>query len=318
MSLYPLTIGNVTLDQGPFEGPDGSKGGLSDLGSKQKAVVREFPGGIISAQLYGSFPKAITWSGRLYGGNAINRSFELQRLCDDGDLITFTWAQWIYDGFVEDYKPTIRAFNVIDYDIIFRPLYNASTVGGGGQQNSDPFSSSVANAQDTMRQQTQSPASGATMPDDVEKAIAELDQSLLDAMDQSGQTVATVPQATASALSKQIINLQGQLSVYVNDPSNPLLSSAAADLSATLGVIGAAFASSTLQIITTIQALNPNLYRLAQQYYDDPALFWVIARANNLSDPLPVTDGPIPLVIPVKPQLDPEINYTVLHGSTKT
>lgn len=51
-----------------------------------------------------------------------------------------------------------------------------------------------------------------------------------------------------------------------------------------------------------VEFYNPNLYRVAVQYYGDANLWTVIASANNLSDPK--VDGFVPLLIPPKPSSD--------------
>lgn len=46
----------------------------------------------------------------------------------------------------------------------------------------------------------------------------------------------------------------------------------------------------------TVTVLNPNLYRLAAQYYGDATQWTVIAKANNLVDPY--QSGFLTLIIP--------------------
>jgi hypothetical protein len=313
MLQYPFTVGGISLgDQNPFEGPNGNQEGLSDLGSKQKAVVREYAGGIVTAQLYGSFPKTISWCGKLFGGDAIDRSFELQKLCDNGQQITLEWSQFSFDGFVEDYQVTARAPNQIDYKMVFRPVVNNSTVtGGNALANNDPFASTVANAQNTMTQQAASPASGAGLPSSVQQGVTSLDQTINQALQQTGGSVSNISSTTAQNLQGQISSLQNQLAPIING-SDPLAASAAADLNGTLSALNVAFGSASNPSITTIQTVNPNLYQLAAQYYGDPTLYWVIQDANDLSDPLPITNGPISLVIPVEPVINSTTPTTVM------
>lgn len=300
-NIYPLTIGSITLNQHPFEGPNGDQGGLSDLGSKQKSVVREFPGGIISAQLYGSFPKVISWAAKLFGFNAMNRSAELKKLCDNGQLVNFNWAQWNFDGFVEDYKVLARGPNEIDYEIIFRPLNDNNTVTGGNSLvNNDPFASTVLNAQNTMNQQASSPLASSSLPPTVVPNVNALNSSINQALQQSGGSISNIPPSTLTTLQGHISSIQNSLKPIING-NNPLAASTAADLNGTLSILYTAFSSSLNPLITTLQVANPNLYLLASQYYGDPKLYWIIGNANNLIDPMPETNGPITLKIPVKP-----------------
>lgn len=308
MTSYPLTIGPVTIggqipqaNLAPFEAPNGDQGGLSDLGSKQKAVVHEFAGGEVTAQVYGSFPKPIAWKGKLFGQNAISRSFELQKLCDNAQVVTLQWAQWSFDGFVEDYKVTVLGPNEIDYEITFRPLVNNATVtGGNAPPIADPFSSTLTNAQNTATQQANNPASGGTLPPQVAPQIQSLNSGINNALQQSNGSLSNIPPATLQTLQGQISTTQSALQPVING-TDPQAASAAADLNGTLGIMSASLGNGTTPLITTIQVANPNFYALSSQYYGTPTLYWAIAAANNLFDPLPTTNGPISIKIPVKP-----------------
>lgn len=48
-----------------------------------------------------------------------------------------------------------------------------------------------------------------------------------------------------------------------------------------------------------LTSFNPNLYKLAAEYYQDATLWTIIAKANNLYEPL--VDGLTTLIIPPKP-----------------
>jgi hypothetical protein len=316
MLTYPFSVGGIELgDPSPFEGPNGNQEGLSDLGSKQKAVVREYAGGIVTAQLYGSFPKTISWCGKLFGSGAVDRSFELQKLCDNGQQVTLQWSQFSFDGFVEDYQVIARAPNEIDYKMVFRPVVNNSTVtGGNAVANNDPFASTVANGQATMTQQATSPASGGSLSSSIQQGVSSLDQAINQALQQTGGSVSAISSVTAQSLQSQISSLQNQLAPIING-SDPIAASAAADLNGTLSILNVAFGSTLNPSITTIQAVNPNLYQLAAQYYGDPTLYWVIQDANDLSDPLPDTNGPISLVIPVEPTSNTATPATVMNDA---
>jgi hypothetical protein len=299
---YPLKIGSVTLNQDQFEGPDGNKEGLGDLGSKQKAVVREFPGGIVSAQLYGSFPKTIQWSGLLRTKTAFDRSRQLKALADNGELVNFSWADWNLDGFVEDYKAHAKGPFAVEYTITFKPLYDNNNFGGSNSAiaNYDPFSGTVANAQNAMDEQAKNPASGTALPPTVLQGSVSFNQSVDNALQQSGGSVVNIPSSTVKSLQQQGNDLQQQLQGYINGP-DPGLSSAAADLSGTLGIILTAFDNAVDNRLATIKAVDPNIYRLAEEYYGDAQYFQLILDANPQlnNDPLPATGVPSSIVIPV-------------------
>lgn len=298
MTTYPLTLGAVTFNQGVFEGPNGLQEGLGDVGSKQKAVIREFPGGIVTAQLYGSFPKPIVWSGILFGSNARNRSLQLQKLCDNGQQITLSYAQWNYPGFVQDYQAFVRGPYEVAYKIVFRPLDNQTTVTNGSLPGNN--NDTLANAQNTATQQATSPASGGALPPSVAPAVANLNNGINQALQNAGGNPANISPADLAPIQSQVTDLLNTLDPVVNG-SDPLASSAAADLSGTVSIMGSSLGNTTPTNIATINVVNPNLYQLASQYYGDPTMYPLIANANGLTDPLPNTNGPITLTIPVQP-----------------
>lgn len=62
--------------------------------------------------------------------------------------------------------------------------------------------------------------------------------------------------------------------------------------------------------------INPNLYRVAVQYYGDVNYWTVIANANNLTDPK--VTGTVTLLIPPKPALNSGaiLNPSMSAGAT--
>jgi hypothetical protein len=276
---------------------------LSDLGSKQNCVVREYPGGQVTAQLFGSFPKKISWGGILFGSNAVDRSFDLQQLCDNGEQVTLEYSQWSFDGFVEDYSVTAASVNEVHYKMSFIPVQNNSTVSGGNlATTNDPFASIVGNAQDALTQQSTSPSSGAILPAPVQTAATTLNQSVNQALQGTGGSVSAIDSATVSDLQDQISNLMDLLTPLIGG-SDSGMASAAGDLNGTLGTLQTAFGATQTQLLDTVTVQNPNLYQLSAQYYGSPWLYRYIQDwpDNNLTDPLPVTDSPIQVQIPVLP-----------------
>lgn len=59
----------------------------------------------------------------------------------------------------------------------------------------------------------------------------------------------------------------------------------------------------------TETAMDPNLFKIAVKYYGNSNFWPIIARANLLTDPMPI--GTFTLVIPPKPTVDPKgvLNY---------
>lgn len=314
MIEYPLRLGSVTFNQGPFEGPNGQEGGLGDLGIKQKAVVKEFPGGIITAQLYGDFPKAVIWSGKLFGSSAISRNLELRRLCKSGDLVTFSYADWQMEGFVEDLETHVKGPNEVDYKITFRPLEDQTNGGGGGLSPSgnNVLAGVLNNAQDTMLQQAASPAAGGTLPSTVQSGTSQLNKSINQALQQTGGGIANLSASSIQTLEGQIDALQEELTPLLQS-ADPILSSSAGDLHSTLGLIKSLISGTAQQEITTIKAVDPNLYQIAARFYGSPLLWSLVSQANGNIDPLSTT-GEMDLVIPARPDLIPNSVPTVVRN----
>lgn len=293
---FPLSIGSVTFDQNPFEGPNADTTALGDLGSTQKAVVRELPGGIVSAQLLGSFPKPISWTGILWGSNAQSRSAQLQQLCDDGDRQTLTWAQWSFDGFVADYECFPHSTKEIHFKITFRPVVNNNSSSGsnsGGSSNSGSIV--ISNAQQTMLQQANSPASGATLSDSITNAISTLNDLINQALKNSGGDASAIGGSDLQTIQNQISSVQQQLSPLVSG-SDPIQSSAAADLNGTVSIISSTLGDASTDTATEFKAVNPDVYQLAARYLGDPTQYQAILDASGLTDPFPV--GEVTIKIP--------------------
>lgn len=295
--MYPLTLGGVSFDENPFEGPNGFAEGLSDLGSTQKAVVREYPGGIMTAQLLGSFPKPISWQGILYGAYAMGRSADLQQLCDSGQQVVLSWAQWSFTGFVEDFQCDIKAPHEIHFKIVFRPLQNNNAGAGGGQlANTDPFASTISNAQTVMKQQTAAPASGYVFSGGITDSVNALSRSVNSALQNSGGSVSNMDPSDAQGIQSQVTSIQSQLQPLINGP-DPVAASAAADLNGSISTIGTSVNNSLGSNYKTVELFSPNVYSLAAQYYGDPTQYQPILDASGITDPLP--SGLVKITIPV-------------------
>lgn len=303
---YPLKIGTITFDQGPFEGPNGWAEGLGDLGSVQKNVCYEFPGGDMRAQLLGSFPKVIEWSGILFGANARSRDSQLKKLCDAGEEVAFTYAEWNFDGFVEEYNSYPKAPTEIHFKIKFKSLADNSLSTGapssaGSAPFRDPLAGTVSNAVSTANQQTNTPNNGFTMPPAVKQGQTSLSKIINQQLQQTGGNVANLTAAAQQAIQSSISQLQNILSPMLNG-SNPIAAAAAAELSATLSILKTAFSSGVSQqtLDTLTNVVNPDLYQLAAFYYGDPSLWTLIAAANSSLDPTnPYPLGTFTLTIPV-------------------
>jgi hypothetical protein len=116
MAEMPVIVGNIVL-QG-FEVPET----LDALGSYQKTVVHDFPGGYRTIRNLGAFIPTITWKGILSGPDALDRQTTLEYLAATGQQIMLTYATTQLLGEVVDFKARPKNQWNIPYEIIFEPI----------------------------------------------------------------------------------------------------------------------------------------------------------------------------------------------------
>ena len=305
---YPLTIGNITLD-GRFEGPNGEEEGLGDLGVTQRSVVREFPGGQVSGQLFGCFPKPLTWAGKLFGNGAMNRLEQLKKLAYNEEVVTFIWGIWTYLGIVADVEGKAKGPNEINYKIFFKSLDTTQVMGGNAPPNSDPFAGTVANAQSAATQQSTFPVSGGALPPTVAPGVAQLNQNINNALQKSGGVVSNLGDDVVKQLRDKIAKIQSDLDPIVKG-SDILNASAASDLHGTLSILDSAFKKALKPLVSIVRSIAPNIYSLAARYLGSPLAYQDILDANGLDDPLPVFNEPREIIIPA------QASVPVIHATT--
>lgn len=306
MEKLPLRLGNIDFDK-PFEGPNGNEEGLGDLGMEMKMIVKYFPGGSVTAQLFGAVPKEIKIPGRLYGAYARSRSFELQQVVESGDLVKLTYAEWEFEGIAKDYQAHLKGPNEVWFTFIFVPLLNNSKGGTSVvSAPTDPFSVTVSNALKTMIDQTLNAANGFDMPSDIQTGVNSLNNTISQQLQSNGGNVASLSSGVQQTIQNQIAGVQSLLQPLLYG-LDPIAAAAAGDLSGSVGILNLAFGASAASVrpIETFRQMNPDLYRLAAFYYESPLKWSLIADATNLMgfdqpriiDPLPV--GDYKLIVPV-------------------
>ena len=104
------------------------------LGGENEIAFHRFPGGIISAQIFGTYPQSITFNQVLRGENAISKAQEINRLLNRRKGVTLTYAGWSFFGVVKEVKIDPSNDGEIRYTVLFEPVSKAGDYGGGGSQ----------------------------------------------------------------------------------------------------------------------------------------------------------------------------------------
>jgi hypothetical protein len=252
---------------------------LDSLGGEQMHAIHAFPGGIRTVQALGPLPRRISWTGMLFGGNALMRSFTLDSIRKTGNMVYLWYGSYKWQGLITSYKGVPRHQNWVDYTIEFEPSQDlTSTVADLTPVTPESI---LASFESTLSSAIAS-ATGlsAGMLSSLTGILSSLGALLLAA----GGTVAAIPLLEANTLKGQITTTRAQLVPVRNNTANlPAASSAAAIIPALDGI--SATIPSTPATVTTIQAVNPNLPTIASAWMGDPSLWPQLAKANGLLDP---------------------------------
>lgn len=297
MAVADLTfqIGNVRFTD-PFEMPNGIEEGLGDLGSMQHMTVTEFPGGIVSAQLYGRFKKPIEWKGKIFGADAHDRARQLDDLTSQG-LIKLQYGQWDIDGLLKNFIIKAKYQFEVHYEAIFIPIQDDSLMGQSGLASLPNSQGTLSQAQQVAQNQSQNPTSPYSFSPSIQQGVAQLNSTINKTLQNYSGNLQAFQTPDIKNIQSQIDGLKTQLAPLING-SDPYAASAASDLNTSLDTISVAL-KSTPGIIAQIPVVNPNLYTLASIYYGDPSQWELIKNANGLNDPYPV--GSFNLIIPQSP-----------------
>lgn len=280
-------VGDVDLSG--FDAPEV----IGDLGGKQLIAFHRFPGGVISAQMFGRYPEDIKFSQVLRGANALSKIDQLDDLVDAGPVV-LQYGGWNFLGIVEHVQ--VEPYNdaEIKYTVTFKPVerdkVNAAYSPLQGQ-------ALLSQALDMAQQQALAPAlSPAIAPQ-----VSSVQQNVTQALNANSNNLYNVPISTLQTLRGQVSALSSQLAPIING-TNSSAASAAADLSNTLMHLGLALSQSVAPQVV-LNVMNPNLFELSAAYYGDATKWKLILDANpELGlDPQPV--GNFRLIIPEDPGL---------------
>ena len=143
MSADTLTLGGFVFQD--FEVPD-----RIPFGGEQLANVHKLIGGQRIVDTLGRDDKALVWSGRFTGPNAIDRARQVDAMRIAGAAVALTWGALSYSVWIKDFSPEYEASFLIPYTITCEVISDqaAPTTGAVSPSLDDQMSgdSSTASA----------------------------------------------------------------------------------------------------------------------------------------------------------------------------
>lgn len=286
MSLT-LSIDEVTFSE--LEVPQT----LSGPGGTQSLAVKEFPGGTKTLQTMGAFPHDLKWDGILFGSNAFDRDFVLDRKRVVGLEVTVQFGRYKYLGIIKSYTSIIISQWHLTYSIEIEVRKDES---GQAQVPAGTVTpeAQLGQAMSGLQAYTAAPADGFALPTSVSSPIQSLQSTISSALFQAGGVIAQVSQANVMTITAGIATAQQAVQPLVAS-IDAITCSAGADLTSYLGVIQGLFSAPSV-VLTGGIMINPNLFALASQYYGDATQWVLIAVASGLLDPQPI--GQFTITVP--------------------
>lgn len=288
MSVLSVTLDNIQLQA--LEIPQR----FGPLGGRQALAVHEFPGGIRTIQKFGAFPGPVRWRGILTGANAFDREQQLDRKRVTGDSVILRYGRFAWRGVLSEFLPEPGHQYLIPYFARFEPeqdLSGVASVAGGG-----------VTAEQQMAQQQAELAAAANpnlqiwpLPPALSYPLATVLQDLTGGLLGAGGVIASM---SASAIGQIAIDT----AVMVGAAAPLIAEQDATQASPAIDTTAYATAASNIaqnpqQPQATVQAINPDMFQLAQQYLGDASLWQEITNYNQLP-PDPQPQGSFTLKIP--------------------
>lgn len=301
-----FSIGPVDFDG--FEVPQV----LDALGGTQLVAEHRFPGGQITQQVFGAFPNHVTFKGILTGTSALARMREIDRLRVAAQPVPLTYGATTLVGVVTEFHARPRHQWLIDYELKFQPgvdltassplddlllVYTSMMSALTSLSSLLQFVFGGFSTGPTRSSEVDFVPVYVSLPPTMAPALTDLVTDTFDAL----QSALGLPQ-DISPSDAALIYADAQSVLAVATPlslsSDPTVSSPALDVIGYVNTITAGVANPTLQTTTTIYATNPNLQRIAAQYYGDATQWRTIATASGISPPDPLPVGQFTLTIP--------------------
>jgi hypothetical protein len=310
----PVTSLLFTVGDVPFfdlEAPER----LGPFGGVQRMAQHEFPGGIITQQKYGAFPSPLVWTGIFLGTDALLRATTLDRLRVAGEEVALTYGPYVLLGTITEFEATVRYQWYVDYRMRFAPREDPSS-----GTPLDGFISAVALINSALGVLN-------TIVSVIAGLFASGGHQLTNI--QAGQVYMPLPPTLAPPLLNFITLTEDALATALGLPQNisfgdaaaiqaaaaallavaqpltvsgdPTVSSPALDMIGYINTVMGVVGSPTLQSTTTLEVVNPNLLRIAAQYFGDSSRWQDIATASGINPPDPTPIGAFTLTIPARP-----------------
>jgi len=281
-----LTLGGVQFQD--FEIPED----FGPLGGKQVVVTHEFPGGLITQQEFGAFPIPVSWKGYLTGANAFDRQQTLDQIRVAGDDVQLAYGRYVWLGKVTEFEAKAKHQYLVPYTIKFEPSQDLS--GAGGTMGAGPDSDLELSDETAGVNDVADGASGLTLPAPLSDPATALTAAVQTALSNGNGTVAGISTADAATVQAAVAAAQAAALPLISS-ADPTQSSPASDLYAYATNIGATVATPTSPQVQ-FQAINPNLFSIAVQYFKDATKWQDIADASGLADPQPI--GSFTITVP--------------------
>lgn len=300
-----FTVGSVAFFG--FEAPEVLRG----VGGTQSLAEHDFPGGVRTQQVFGSFPSKVSWSGIFTGTDALLRMREVDRLRVAGVEVPLIYGNTMLLGIVEKFEAMPKHQWLIPYEMTFCPRID-QTSGSvldelisivslinsalGVLSSLVAIGRGLATSGGTLLPVVDVQQAYFPMPPTMLAPTTDLVNATVDAL----QAALGLPENIAPSDAERI-QAAAQAAADAAQPllasGDPAASSAASDIMGYIGTIvaGVAFPRSST---TELQVINPNLLTISSQYYGDPSQWRVIAAASGIvpADPLPI--GEFVLTIP--------------------
>lgn len=294
MAWTPLILDSFIFDEARLEVPERMAG----LGGTQSISTHKYPGGVILQKNYGYFPATQKWAGHFHGADASDRKEAVKRLLYAGQEIQLAFGPNAWLGRLTSFDPTVRSQWLYDYTLEFEPRLDISSGAPSLPSTGNlgtvvalhilALQSLIANGLDPA---FVGEAAAIAIGGAAGAVLLQVQETIAASGGFSGSSTPAIQQAAVYASTSAALT---QIQPYQNS-TNPQESSPASDASARILAIQTIFSSAATPV-TTIQAINPNLYLLAAQYYGDATQWQTIASANGLTDPQPI--GTYTLTIP--------------------
>jgi hypothetical protein len=301
---------------------------LGSLGGTQVVAAHDFPGGFRSIQTYGAFADPIKWKGILSGSQALQRSYEIDRIRSSGARVPLIYGQNSWIGVVTSYKATPRFQWLVDYEISYLPQFDT---GGAATPPTAPFSAeNLLNDYIVTLQTYGAVVSGVSAELAAPLTFAaqvppQLLAPVLGVVNQAIATVLAIPEeiqaeaaavvtaaqtalqnavggAIANILPADVINFTSAVAAWTTAAAvslaslDPVIAGPTLMANALITGMSGLILEASSQNAFQVRLINPNLCLLAMQYYGDASQWDIIASENGLLDPFPL--GLYDIIIP--------------------